>query len=51
MRLVTDAFWMTTCLAADVFTAPVELFVYLLSLLLSWTETRRSFGTRRGVAG
>ena len=51
MRLIIDAFWMTTCLTAWVFTAPLELFVYLQSLLLSWTETRRSLGRRRGGAG
>jgi hypothetical protein len=51
MRLILDAFWMATCLAADVFAAPVELFAYLLSLLLSWTEARRSLGTRRGGGG
>jgi hypothetical protein len=34
MRLIIDAFWMTTCLTARVFTAPLKLFIYLLSLLL-----------------
>ena len=47
MRLILDSFWMATCWAAGVLTAPLELFVYLLSLLVWWTGTRRSKGTRR----
>jgi hypothetical protein len=42
--ILLDAFWIATCGAAGLFTAPLELFVYLLSLLLSWTGTRRSKG-------
>jgi hypothetical protein len=48
MRLIIDALWVPTCVAAWVFTAPLELLVYYWFLLLSWTETRRSFGTGRG---
>jgi hypothetical protein len=47
MRLIVDAFWTATCLAAVVFTAPLELDVYFLSLLLLWTETRQSKRTIR----
>ena len=46
-QLIVDAFWMATCLAAAVFTAPLELHVFFLSLL-SWTETHRSKG-KRGI--
>jgi len=51
MRLFLGTFWVTTSLAAKVLAAPLELYVYLLSLLLSWTETRRSLRTRRFVSG
>jgi hypothetical protein len=51
MRLIVNAFWMATCLAARVYAAPLELYVYLLSLLIWWTETRRNLGTRRVVVG
>jgi hypothetical protein len=43
MRLIIDAFWMANCWTARVLTAPLEFFVYPLSLLL----TRRSKGKRR----
>jgi hypothetical protein len=34
MRLILDAFWYATRWAARALSAPLELFVYLLSLLL-----------------
>ena len=51
MRLIIDTFWVTTSLAASVLAAPLELYVYLLSTLMWWTEARRSLGTRRIVVG
>jgi hypothetical protein len=51
MRLIIDTFWVTTSLAASVLAAPLELYVYLLSLLMWWTDARRSLGTRRVVGG
>ena len=39
MRLILDTFWMVNVWAARVFAAPLELFVYFLSLLLWRTGT------------
>jgi len=47
MRLIIDAFWLANCWTARVLVAPLESFVYLLTLLL----TRRSKRTRRIGSG
>lgn len=46
MRFILEAFWVVTCWAAAMFTAPMKLFVYLQSLLLWWSETHWSKETR-----
>jgi len=49
MRLIIDAFWMANCWAARVLAAPLGIFVYLLSLLLSRGSKRtRRIGSGRG---
>jgi hypothetical protein len=50
MRLIVDAFWVATSLAARVLAAPLEVYIYFLSLLLC-TETHRSNGTGRTSRG
>jgi hypothetical protein len=47
MRLILGTFWTVTYWAAGMFAAPLGFFVYLLTLVLRWTGTRRSNGTRR----
>jgi hypothetical protein len=47
MRLIDDIFWAANCLVAAVFTAPLEVYVSFLSLLLSWTETHQDKRTKR----
>jgi hypothetical protein len=42
MRLIDDIFWAANCLVAAVFTAPVEVYVSFLSLLLSWVALQRN---------
>jgi hypothetical protein len=46
MRLILDAFWMATCWAARLLTAPTAFLVYLMTLLMLWTGSRRNEESR-----
>ena len=46
MRLILDTFWAVTGWTAAILAAPHVFFNYLLSMVLRWTTTGQSNGTR-----